>query len=399
MNGADRLAPSNPNALTVLSRALIITIVVNGAPTQPQNDAIHLKQIFKQLWPYIRIALSIALLWLATRNIDWQALRDTKIAITPVWFGVACLILVLTNLLAVLRWGWLMRSVKLYRPARDYIALYFAGGLINQGLPSTIGGDSYRAVEGSRPYHAKSQTPVHAHPGEPATHQTLEQELHSPVELNRAPPRLRLGFFSVALDRGLGLLGNNILGALGLILGGAMLAPWGQSLGWWALGAMLAAAALATVLISIAASRDLIQRVLNKLGMPQAMFALKTGLAWPNVVPQLLISVMTHVLALTSFWCCLKAFGISAPFSALMIGMPALGLLMMLPISISGWGLREATLSATLAVWNIDSGITVLASVSFGIVTLVTYLPGAWSLLRRKREDAGTAQPASSKNL
>jgi uncharacterized membrane protein YbhN (UPF0104 family) len=351
-----------------------------------------LKNLFKQLWPYIRIALSIALLWLATRNIEWQALRDTKISVNPIWFGLALLLLVLTNLMAVLRWGWLMRSVKLYRPARDYITLYFAGGLINQGLPSTIGGDSYRAVEGSRPYHGRTHTPS-------AHQQTLDQELHQPVDLQRAPPRLRLGFFSVGLDRALGLLGNNILGALGLILGGAMLAPWGQSLGWWILGAMLSAAALASILLRTPKTRDLIQRILNKLGMPQAMFALKAGLGWPNVVPQVVISVLTHVLALSSFWCCLKAFGVSAPFSALMIGMPALGLLMMLPISISGWGLREATLSATLALWGIDSGITVLAAVSFGIVTLVTYLPGAVSLLRRKREDAGiTVHATTSKH-
>ena len=356
-----------------------------------------MKHIFKQLWPYIRIALSIALLWLATRNIDWQALRDTKIAINPLWFGLAVVMLVLTNLVAVLRWGWLMRSVKLYRPARDYITLYFAGGLINQGLPSTIGGDSYRAVEGSRPYHAKTNAHTHTHSHAHAP-QTLEQELHQAVDLQRAPPRLRLGFFSVALDRALGLLGNNILGAFGLILGGAVLAPWGQALGWWILSAMLGAAALATILLRAAKSRSLIQRILDKLGMPQAMFALKTGLGWPTVVPQLIISVLTHVLALTSFWCCLKAFGISAPFSALMIGMPALGLLMMLPISISGWGLREATLSATLALWSIDSGITVLAAVSFGIVTLVTYLPGAVSLLRRKREDAESPAHAPSKH-
>jgi hypothetical protein len=72
---------------------------------------------------------------------------------------------------------------------------------------------------------------------------------------------------------------------------------------------------------------------------------------------------------------------------------------MMLPISISGWGLREATLSATLALWGIDSGITVLAAVSFGIVTLVTYLPGAVSLLRRKREDAeSTVHATTSKH-
>lgn len=298
------------------------------------------------------------------------------------------MLLVLTNLLAVLRWGWLMRSVKLYRPVRDYITLYFAGGLINQGLPSTIGGDSYRAVEGSRPYHARAQ----------AHSQTLHQELHESIDLNRAPPRLRLGFFSVALDRGLGLLGNNILGALGLILGGAILAPWGETLGWWVLGGMIGAAGFASILLRTRASRDLIQRILNKLGMPQAMLALKTGLGWPTVVPQIVISVLTHALALTSFWCCLKAFGVTAPFSALMIGMPALGLLMMLPISISGWGLREATLSATLALWNIDSGISVLAAISFGIVTLVTYLPGALSLLRRKREDAGSAAPSASKH-
>lgn len=307
--------------------------------------------------------------------------------------------LVLTNLLAVLRWGWLMRSVKLYRPVQDYITLYFAGGLINQGLPSTIGGDSYRAVEGSRPYHAKTNSHSDKLGAEHAKAKTLHQELHDPVALNRAPPRLRLGFLSVALDRGLGLLGNNILGSCGLILGGAMLAPWGQALGWWILSAMLGAVAFACILLKVNKSRALIQQLLNKLGMPQAMFALKTGLGWPTVVLQLVISVFTHVLALTSFWCCLKAFGVSAPFSALMIGMPALGLLMMLPISISGWGLREATLSATLTLWGIDSGITVLAAVSFGIVTLVTYLPGALSLLRRKREDADNVAQPSSKSL
>ncbi len=379
---------------------MIFTIVVTGAPPRALlNKALALKQIFKKLWPYIRVVLSIALLWLATRSIDWQALRDTKIAIQPVWFALALVLLVLTNLLAVLRWGWLMRSVKLYRPVQDYITLYFAGGLINQGLPSTIGGDSYRAVEGSRPYHANANS----HPDKRnVVHeqtQTLQQELHDPIALNRATPRLRLGFFSVALDRGLGLLANNIVGACGLIVGGAMLAPWGQSLGWWILAAMLCAAVAAAILLNVRISRDLIQRILNKVGMPQAMFALKTGLGWPTVFPQLLISVLTHLLALTSFWCCLKAFGVSAPFSALMIGMPALALLMMLPISISGWGLREATLSATLALWGIDSGITVLASVSFGIVTLATYLPGALSLLRRKREDSDSVTQPSSKNL
>ena len=321
------------------------------------------------------------LLWLAVRNIDWQALRSTKIEIQPLWFVMALALLVSANLLAVVRWGWLLRSLGLYHPVSTYITLYFAGGLINQGLPSTIGGDSYRAVEASRL--AQSS-------GASATQPSLAQELHAPIDLQHAPPRLRLGFLSVAFDRGLGLVGNNILGALGLLLSGAMIAPWGPTLGAWVLGAMLGGAVVGCLLLKLPRPRGLILALLAKLGMSEALKGVDTAFGWPQVAVQLTISVMTHTLALCAFWFCLRAFGIYAPFAALMVGLPALGLLMMLPISISGWGLREATLSAALVLWGVDSGVTVLASVSFGIVTLVTYLPGAVSLLRRRRADASS---------
>jgi uncharacterized membrane protein YbhN (UPF0104 family) len=151
---------------------------------------------------------------------------------------------------------------------------------------------------------------------------------------------------------------------------------------------MLGGAAVGCLLLKLSRTRGLILALLTKLGMAQALKGVDTAFGWPQVAVQLTISVMTHTLALCAFWLCLRAFGIYAPFAALMVGLPALGLLMMLPISISGWGLREATLSAALVLWGVDSGVTVLASVSFGIVTLVTYLPGAVSLLRRRRADA-----------
>jgi len=338
-----------------------------------------LKNTLKSLWPYLRVVLSLLLLWLAARNIDWQALRSTKIEIQPLWFVLALALLVSANLLAVVRWGWVLRSLGLYHPVADYITLYFAGGLINQGLPSTIGGDSYRAVEASRL--AQKSNVLSAQP-------TLTKELHEPIDLHKAPPRLRLGFLSVVFDRGLGLVGNNILGALGLLLSGSMIAPWGPTLGAWVLGAMLGGAAVGALLLKLQRTRSLISALLIKLGMGQALKGVDTAFGWPQVAVQLTISVMTHTLALCAFWFCLRAFGIYAPFAALMVGLPALGLLMMLPISISGWGLREATLSTALVLWGVDSGVTVLASVSFGIVTLATYLPGAVSLLRRRRSDA-----------
>jgi hypothetical protein len=202
-------------------------------------------------------------------------------------------------------------------PVSTYITLYFAGGLINQGLPSTIGGDSYRAVEASRLAHNSDASRVQP---------TLTQELHEPIDLQHAPPRLRLGFLSVAFDRGLGLVGNNILGALGLLLSGAMIAPWAPTLGGWVLGAMLGGAAVGCVLLKLQRTRALIVALLTKLGMSQAIKGVDTAFGWPQVAVQLTISVMTHTLALCAFWFCLRAFGIYAPFAALMVGLPALGL-------------------------------------------------------------------------
>ncbi len=337
-----------------------------------------MKKIFKSLWPYLRVLLSLLLLWLAVRNIDWKTLTQTQIAIQPIWLILAWLALIGTNLMATVRWTYLMRSLGLNQNWWTFITLYFTGGLINQGLPSTIGGDSYRVIEGSRAARTPSASPL----------PPLSEELHQPLDLHQAPPRLRLGFLAVTLDRGLGLIGNNILGALGLIAGGAMLGDWAQPLGIWTLAAMLSGSALACLLLALKRPGELIQHLLSKLGMPKAISGLRMAFGWPAVIAQLILSVATHALATLAFLMCLRAFGTTVAFEALMIGLPAIGLLMMLPISISGWGLREATLSAVLSLWGIDAGLTVLASVSFGLVSVVTYLPSAISLLKRRNHRA-----------
>jgi len=337
-----------------------------------------LKKIFKALWPYLRVLLSLLLLWLAIRNIDWKTLTQTQIAMQPLWLILAWIVMTCANLMATVRWAYLMRSLGLNQRWWTFITLYFTGGLINQGLPSTIGGDSYRLVEGSRAPRTTASLPL----------TPLSEELHQPIDLHQAPPRLRLGFLAVTLDRGLGLIGNNILGALGLIAGGAMIGDWAQPLGVWVLAAMLSGSVFACVLLSLDRTTAVIQKTFTKLGMPGAISGFRMAFGWPALIPQMMLSVTTHTLATISFLICLLAFGVTVPFEALMIGLPALGLLMMLPISISGWGLREATLSAVLTLWGVDAGVTVLASVCFGLVSVATYLPSAISLVKRRNLSA-----------
>ena len=332
------------------------------------------KAILKRAWPTIRILLSIALLWKATSGIDWHALLDSGIQMQPWWFLAAGLMMLSAFICGGLRWGFLMRKVGFQGTLIDFVALYFAGGLINQGLPSTLGGDSYRAITAT---HLNSS-------GKLNKEKELNEELHHSVDLEHANPKLRLSFSMVLVDRLLGLAGNNLLGGLGLILGGATLATWGTDLGYAVTGIMILAGLLLAAILAWSPSRNILQKLLDRLHMSHALPGIKLAFSWPMNVAQAAFAIGIHSLTIMTLLFCLKAYGVDAPIEALMIGLPALSLLLMLPISISGWGLREATLSSVLALWGVSPSMTVLASISYGAITVLSVLPGAYFLLKRK---------------
>ena len=321
---------------------------INQLPSPTgQNPAGMLK---RRIWTAVRILLSLALLWNAGRLIDWQALQDTPLDINPAWFLLALLCLVVSNSLAGLRWGWLMRAGGFKASLRRYTSLYFTGGFINQGLPTTLGGDGYRAAQA-------------AHGEE----------------------RVRKSVLIVALDRSLGLLGNLLLGAIGLAAAGDVLGLWAPRLGWAALIVLLLGILSAGVLLHRPRVLAWLEPLLTRFHLHEAMAAIRRAYGWPFNVGQLALSVGIHFLGILAFGCCMLAFGLMPPIDGLLVGMPALVLLIMLPISISGWGLRETTLAAVLLLWGVSPSLTVLASVSFGAINLISWLPGMYRLIRKKK--------------
>jgi len=332
------------------------------------------KSILKRAWPTIRILLSVALLWKATSGIDWHTLLDSEIKMEPLWFLAALACMMTAFVCGGYRWGLFMQAVGFPRRIHSYIGLYFAGGLINQGLPSTLGGDSYRAITATHLTNA----------GNLSDPKELDQELHHSVDLGHATPKLRLSFSMVLVDRLLGLAGNNLLGGIGLVLGGVTLAAWGQNLGYTVLGITLLAGLIISIILAWAPSRQLFQKLLDRLQMNNAMPGIRLAFAWPTNLAQAVLAIGIHFLTILTLLFCLKAYGVNAPIESLMIGLPALSLLLMLPISISGWGLREATLSSVLALWGVNPSLTVLASISYGALTVISVLPGAYFLLKRK---------------
>ncbi|QWD87587.1 flippase-like domain-containing protein [Polynucleobacter paludilacus] len=347
---------------------------MNPQSVATPNPPAGWKSLLKKAWPTIRILLSVALLWKATSGINWDALIHSEIQMQPLWFVAAGVAIVLAFISGGLRWGLLMRRSGFRASLKDYVALYFAGGLINQGLPSTLGGDSYRAITAS---HLDAQ-------GHFTEQKVLDEELHHAVDLQHAKPKLRLSFAMVFVDRLLGLAGNNLLGALGLMMGGATLASWGTALGYGLMAIMLVSGLLVASILAWAPSRSLLQKFLVKFNMGDALPSIHFAFSWPINVVQALVAMSIHFFTILALGFCLKAYGASAPLAGLMIGLPALSLLLMLPISISGWGLREATLSSVLTLWAVNPSITVLASISYGALTVLCVLPGAFILLKRK---------------
>ncbi len=307
-----------------------------------------------RVWLVVRLLLSGVLLWLAFRPIDWQSLAAASEQLKPQWLGLAWLLVIASNSLAGFRWGWIMRGSDLRLPWLRYLSLYFAGGLINQGVPSTLGGDTYRAVQATRGLRVDDG------------------------------PALRYGLLAVALDRGMGLAGNISLGALGLVLGGEIIGGWATAVGWLLLTAVVAGMLLAGVMLALPTTARMVDRVLQLVRLPQAQKCFRTVFCWPLNMAQLSLALLIHLLTLATFWCCLMAFGVDAPTQALMVGLPALGLLLMLPISVAGWGLRETTLSAVLLLWAVPSSVTVLASISYGLIVVLAYLPATWVLVHAK---------------
>ena len=364
---------NSPKFKTLGARGIILTLMSSPAQPTPKTQS-GWKSILKKAWPTIRVLLSVALLWKATSGIDWRSLFDTHIQMQPLWFLAALVSMMLAFICGGYRWGLFMQRVGFPRRIRSYIGLYFAGGLINQGLPSTLGGDSYRAITAT---HLTST-------GNLSETKELDDELHHSVDLEHATPKLRLSFSMVLVDRLLGLAGNNLLGGIGLILGGATLAAWGQDLGYAVMAVMLLAGVAIALILAWGPSKQLLQKLLERFNMNNAMPGIQLAFAWPNNIAQACLAIGIHFLTILTLLFCLKAYGVDAPIGGLMIGLPALSLLLMLPISISGWGLREATLSSVLALWGVNPSLTVLASISYGAITVLSVLPGAYFLLKRK---------------
>lgn len=278
-----------------------------------------------------RILVSAALLYFAFRGIDFAAIGSRLRDISGVWIVLAVIATIFQTFLGALRWREI--SAKCAAPLETAQAFRFnmIGAFFNQTLPSTIGGDAMRLW-------------LVRHTG----------------------AGWRAATYSVLVDRAIGLI------ALAVIVIASL--PWSYDLIASHRGR------LALLLVDVGAiSAGLGFLVLGKLPWPwlktvwplrhihacavianQVIFSRASG---PKVA---VLSLAIHVMAVVIAWCAVRSVAAPAGFEQLFMLVPPIMLITMLPISIAGWGVREATMMVAFGYAGLAQADGTVVSLLFG---------------------------------
>lgn len=307
-----------------------------------------------------RIVVSAALLYIAFRGINFAAIQSRLSQISPFWVLLAVLATVFQIFLGALRWREISAECGAPLGTGQAFRYNMIGAFFNQTLPSTIGGDAMRLWL-----------------------------------VRRTGTDWRAATYSVLVDRAIGLI------ALALIVVASL--PWSYELIGNAHGR------LALLLIDIGA----ISAGLGFLAFGRLPWSwLKTF--WPlrhihacSVIANQVIfnrgsgpkiavlSLLIHVMAVVIAWCAVRSIAAPAAFEQLFMLVPPIMLITMLPISIAGWGVREATMMVAFGYAGLAQTDGTVVSLLFGASSFIVGAIGGlvWVLSAEKTSRTDVAEP------
>lgn len=293
----------------------------------------------------------LALLWHLADGAQALALLA---AAHPGWLAAALAALGAQTVLSALRWRLVAGRLGLTLGPSEALGEYWLAQAVNMALPGGVLGDAARAAR------------------------------------SRGPAGLAVAAQAVVVERLAGQAGLLVLLALGLA-------------GTWALPGgfdppPLLTLPLLAVLLVTAAVVPLIGagRLPGVAGC--ALLGLRAGwataIAAPGArVPQAALSLATAACSIAAFACAARAVGAGIGPGAALVLVPLVLCAMLLPVAIGGWGLREGAAVALLPLAGLGGAQALAASVAFGVVLLVSVLPGLAGLLAGRRNIPSTQRP------
>ena len=105
------------------------------------------------------------------------------------------------------------------------------------------------------------------------------------------------------------------------------------------------------------------------------------GYSGPVIVA---ISILIHLMSVVAVIFMAIGLGINIEWSGFLLIIPLVTLIMVVPISIAGWGVREGVMVVGFGYLGVVPEVALALSILYGLLVLVVALPGgvAWALKR-----------------
>jgi hypothetical protein len=280
--------------------------------------------------------VSAALLFIALRKANFSDLASRIDVASLGWIGLAIAVTFLQIFVGVLRWRIVSAECGAPLATRQAMRFNVIGTFFNQTLPSSIGGDAVRlwlvARNGAGWRAATYSIFVDRAIGLIALSVIIVASLPWSYKLI-SDPYGRSALLLVDLAALTGGAGFLLLGVL----------PWPWLKRWWGTHHIHACAVIAN----------------------RVIFSRRSG---PTIAA---LSLLVHVLAVVIAWCVVQSIAAPVAFGQIFQLIPPVMLITMLPISIAGWGVREATMGLAFGYAGLMTNEGINVSLLYGAVSFI----------------------------
>ena len=299
------------------------------------------------LAPVIKAVISACLLYISMRNVDFSTVISRLRQASPMWILAAIGIMAGATWLSALRWRLVSIQSGIEIDRRRSIRYILIGMFFNQTLPSAIGGDAVRIWL-----------------------------------VGRYSGKHLISAYSVLIDRAIGMM------TLALLVLACL--PWSLQL-------IVAPEARFALLIVIAGSIGASIFFLLLSYFPRTSidtwFLVSKARACSDLANRMLfhgqkklwliaVSFAIHILGVGVTWAAAKSIGANVGFTQLLLLVPPILLILVLPISMAGWGVRESAMLTAFQYASLPPSEGVFISLLFGAILLIVGVAGgaAWIL-------------------
>lgn len=309
----------------------------------------------KQLLNILKIVVSIGLLLFIFSTIDFQLFLGVVRQANPWWLLVALAIMMIGVVIRAWRWKILLDAIGVVVSVSELTAIYFIGFLFNNLLPSGLGGDAIRMVE-----------------------------------LNRHTQHGSDAVTSVIVDRFLGLLALQAIALVALLFA------------WNAVPAAVAYFTITIFVVMLGGGYLLINRPLylklqkriplfnrvTQIKIINNLFESFQRYPLPAIGQSFLVSVLFNISLIAMNVCIGLAFDAEATLAQYAIFVPITSLVLVIPISFAGLGVREETYRQLFGQVGVPAEIAVAISLMVYIIgNICTGLVGGVLYLLRSTRD------------